>query len=184
MYNNTIGVANITNLSDTTHSISDSTATEFNAGTTVPIWNNLNSDNSFVSLSGQTLTVKINGVEKSLTNTNTWPTLADLGGISGITKAMVTNALGYTPPTTDTNTWRGITDTYNVDEPSSSTSLSQTGGKNLYNLILNRTSDCKKYYEVNLEHLSTSYFYPVVFSVSDIETDCEIHSPNRSGSHA
>ena len=32
----------------------------------------------------------------------------DKSYITGITKAMVTNALGYTPPTTDTNTWRPL----------------------------------------------------------------------------
>lgn len=32
----------------------------------------------------------------------------DSGFITGITKAMVTTALGYTPPTTDTNTWRTV----------------------------------------------------------------------------
>ena len=32
----------------------------------------------------------------------------DSGYITGITKAMVTTALGYTPPTSDTNTWRTV----------------------------------------------------------------------------
>ena len=32
----------------------------------------------------------------------------DSGYITGITKAMVTNALGYTPPTQDTNTWNAL----------------------------------------------------------------------------
>ena len=42
-------------------------------------------------------------------DTNTWPTKLsqltnDSGYITGITKAMVTTALGYTPPSSDTNT--------------------------------------------------------------------------------
>lgn len=57
------------------------------------------------------------------------------GYITGITKTMVTTALGYTPPTSDTNTWRGITDTYNGSD--STISLSQKGGKALYDALLN-----------------------------------------------
>lgn len=57
------------------------------------------------------------------------------GYITGITKTMVTNALGYTPPTTDTNTWRGITDSYSGTD--SSISLSQKGGNSLYNALVN-----------------------------------------------
>lgn len=48
---------------------------------------------------------------------------------------MVTNALGYTPPTSDTNTWRGITDSYSGTD--ASTSLSQKGANALYNALLN-----------------------------------------------
>jgi len=55
--------------------------------------------------------------------------------LTSITKTMVTNALGYTPPTTDTNTWRGITDSYSGTD--SSISLSQKGGNALYNALLN-----------------------------------------------
>ena len=62
----------------------------------------LDSTNSSVSKSGETLSVKINGTTQSLTNT-----------------------------------WRGITDSYNVDSPSSSTSLSQKGAKALYSALLN-----------------------------------------------
>ena len=62
----------------------------------------LDSNNSSVSKSGETLSVKINGTTQSLTNT-----------------------------------WRGITDSYNVDSPSSSTSLSQKGAKALYNALIN-----------------------------------------------
>lgn len=52
-----------------------------------------------------------------------------------LTKAMVTTALGYTPPTSDTNTWRGITDSYSGTD--STVSLSQKGGKALYDALLN-----------------------------------------------
>lgn len=62
----------------------------------------LDSNNSSVSKSGETLSVKINGTTQSLTNT-----------------------------------WRGITDSYNVDSPSSSTSLSQKGAKALYSALIN-----------------------------------------------
>lgn len=46
-------------------------------------------------------------------DTNTWPTKLsqlsnDSGYITGITKSMVTTALGYTPPTSDTNTVTSI----------------------------------------------------------------------------
>jgi hypothetical protein len=46
-----------------------------------------------------------------ITNGNTahsWGNHASAGYIKGITKSMVTTALGYTPPTSDTNTWRDI----------------------------------------------------------------------------
>ena len=43
---------------------------------------------------------------RSLTNLNQLSN--GPGYITGITKAMVTNALGYTPPTSDTNTWRPL----------------------------------------------------------------------------
>ena len=39
----------------------------------------------------------------------------------------------------------------------------------------------KKYYEVDLSSLSTGKFYPVTFGTSDLELDCEIHSPNLGG---
>ena len=46
-------------------------------------------------------------------DTNTWPTKLsqltnDSGYITGITKSMVTTALGYTPPSSDTNTVTSI----------------------------------------------------------------------------
>lgn len=43
-------------------------------------------------------------IDGSAVATQDWVT--DRGYITGITKAMVTSALGYTPPTTDTNTWK------------------------------------------------------------------------------
>lgn len=51
---------------------------------------------------------------------------------SELTKDNVTTALGYTPPTTDTNTWRGIQD--NLTSTSTTDSLSANQGK-----ILNET---------------------------------------------
>lgn len=53
--------------------------------------------------------------------------------LTSITKAMVTNALGYTPPTSDTNTWRGIQN--NLTSDSTSDSLSAAQGKVLKGLI-------------------------------------------------
>ena len=47
--------------------------------------------------------------------------------LTGITKAMVTSALGYTPPTSDTNTWRGIQD--NLTSTSTTDSLSANQGR-------------------------------------------------------
>ena len=42
----------------------------------------------------------------------------------------------------------------------------------------------KRYYTIDASSLSTSNFYPVTFASSDIMTDCEIHSPNQSGTAA
>ena len=39
----------------------------------------------------------------------------------------------------------------------------------------------RKLYTINLSSYSTSNFYPLVFSTSDIELDCEIHSDNAGG---
>lgn len=64
-----------------------------------------------------------------------WGNHASAGYLTGITKAMVTTALGYTPPQQDTNTWRGITDSYSGTD--SSISLSQKGGKALYDALVN-----------------------------------------------
>ena len=59
--------------------------------------------------------------------------------LTGITKKMVTDALGYTPPTADTNTWRGITDSYS--STSSDISLSQKGANTLYNSLLSHINN-------------------------------------------
>lgn len=53
--------------------------------------------------------------------------------LTGITSAMVTNALGYTPPKSDTNTWRGIQN--NLTSTSTSDSLSAYQGKVLKGLV-------------------------------------------------
>lgn len=42
----------------------------------------------------------------------------------------------------------------------------------------------KRYYEINASSLSSSNFYPVTFASSDLELDCEIHSPSGSASMA
>lgn len=39
----------------------------------------------------------------------------------------------------------------------------------------------KRYYELDLRSLSSSNFYPITFPSTDLELDCEIHSPNGSG---
>lgn len=58
-------------------------------------------------------TVAFSGSYADLSNKPTIPTKTsqlsnDNGYITGINKTMVTNALGYTPPTADTNTWRPL----------------------------------------------------------------------------
>ena len=57
----------------------------------------------------------------------------DSGFITGVTKAMITTALGYTPPEEDTNTWRPIVDDLTSD--STFSSLSAYQGKVLKGLI-------------------------------------------------
>ena len=67
-----------------------------------------------ISKSGNTITLTgSDGSTTSVTDSNTtYSKLSqftnDSGYITGITKADVTGALGYTPPTTDTNTWRPL----------------------------------------------------------------------------
>ena len=61
--------------------------------------------------------------------TNTNQLTNGAGFISAITKAMVTNALGYTPPTQDTNTWRPVQN--NLTSTSTTDSLSAAQGKAL-----------------------------------------------------
>ena len=65
--------------------------------------------------------------------TNTNQLTNGAGFITGITKSMVTTALGYTPPTSDTNTWRPVTNTYTGSD--TSTCVSQKGTNDLYNSI-------------------------------------------------
>ena len=64
-----------------------------------------------------------------------WGNHANEGYLKSITSQMVTNALGYTPPTQDTNTWRPITDTYTGSD--TGTSVSQKGTNDLYNALVN-----------------------------------------------
>ena len=84
---------------------------------------------SNVSLSNSNGTITITS-----TDTNTWPTKLsqltnDPGYITGITKAMVTTALGYTPPTTD--------HTYNFAGVSFTSGQSSTGEHNANNITSN-----------------------------------------------
>ena len=53
--------------------------------------------------------------------------------LTGINKSMVVNALGYTPPTTDTNTWRGVQN--NLTSTATDQSLSAYQGKVLRDMI-------------------------------------------------
>lgn len=59
-------------------------------------------------------------------------------GTISLSKANVTNALGYTPPTTDTNTWRPVQN--NLTSNSTSDALSAYQGKVLKGLIDDKTS--------------------------------------------
>lgn len=58
--------------------------------------------------------------------------------LTGITKSMVVNALGYTPPTTDTNTWRGVQN--NLTSTATDQSLSAYQGKILKDLVDKKTT--------------------------------------------
>lgn len=53
--------------------------------------------------------------------------------LTGINKSMVVNALGYTPPTSDTNTWRGVQN--NLTSTATDQSLSAYQGKVLRDMI-------------------------------------------------
>ena len=55
--------------------------------------------------------------------------------LTGITKSQVTTALGYTPPSADTNTWRSIT---SATGNSTDISMSQSGATALYNTLNNK----------------------------------------------
>lgn len=81
--------------------------------------------------SGTSKYLREDGSWQTPPDTNTWPSKTsqltnDSGYITRITKAMVTNALGYTPPTSDTNTWRGLQN--NLTSTSTSDSLSAYQG--------------------------------------------------------
>ena len=73
-------------------------------GTATLAWN---TDVTVGTVNGVNITAKLPA------NPNTWPTKTsqltnDSGYLTGITKAQVTDALGYTPPTADTNTVTSI----------------------------------------------------------------------------
>lgn len=58
--------------------------------------------------------------------------------LTGINKSMVVNALGYTPPTSDTNTWRGVQN--NLTSTATDQSLSAYQGKVLKDLVNTKTT--------------------------------------------
>lgn len=58
--------------------------------------------------------------------------------LTGINKSMVVNALGYTPPKTDTNTWRGVQN--NLISTATDQSLSAYQGKVLKDLVDTKTT--------------------------------------------
>lgn len=65
--------------------------------------------------------------------------------LTGITKSMVTTALGYTPPKSDTNTWRPVQN--NLTSTSTTDSLSAAQGKILKDMINNNSGSGKTNYE-------------------------------------
>ena len=99
-YTDTKNTAGATNLASTKLFIIGATAQNAN-----PVsYSNSNcyigTDNCLYSGGSKVATGTIPTKVSQLTN--------DSGFITGITKSMVTTALGYTPPTTDTNTWRTV----------------------------------------------------------------------------
>ena len=103
---------------------------------------NINSQNiasqsvNYATNAGSSSNVPWSGVTgKPTIPTNTNQLTNGAGFITGITKSMVTTALGYTPPTSDTNTWRPVTNTYTGSDQS--TCVSQYGTNALYNALVN-----------------------------------------------
>ena len=80
------------------------------------------------SVSGYTLPTATASV---LGGVKTGSNITNSGGTISITKANVTEALGYTPPTT--NTWRGVQD--NLTSTATDQSLSANQGKVLKGLV-------------------------------------------------
>ena len=80
------------------------------------------------SVSGYTLPTATDSV---LGGVKTGSNITNSGGTISITKANVTAALGYTPPTT--NTWRGVQD--NLTSTATDQSLSANQGKVLKGLV-------------------------------------------------
>ena len=77
-------------------------------------------------------------------DTTTWKHITEVitaGNLSSqsLTKSQVTTALGYTPPTTDTNTWRPVSDS--VSSTSSSDAASSKAVKTAYDLAASKTSN-------------------------------------------
>ena len=92
--------------------------------------------------------------------------------LTGITKDMVTTALGYTPPTTDTNTWRPVVN--NLTSTATDQSLSAAQGKALndkFGSYLPKTT-----YEYNKEIAfgSTGKLYIGAFPMYDSNITVEI----------
>lgn len=129
-----------------------------NAGTTQPTDLELCTTSGNVHYASVASQVQWSGVINRPTDLNQFTN--GPGYITGITKTMVTNALGYTPPTADTNTWRGITDSYSGTD--SSISLSQKGGKALYDALVNGQAGT-----VYQTYTSTSNNYRVLLGYPD-----------------
>ena len=89
----------------------------------------------------------------------------DSGYITGITKSMVTTALGYTPPTSDTNTWRTV--------QCNSTSI----GDNTLNLVagtnVTLTRDGGK---ITITSTDTNTWRPISDAVDSTATDTSASS--------
>lgn len=83
------------------------------------------------------------------------------GTTFSLTKANVTNALGYTPPTSDTNTWRGIQN--NLTSTSTTDSLSAYQGK-----LLNDGKQAK----ITVGGVTTATFSINAYSSKEITWTC------------
>lgn len=74
------------------------------------------------------------------------------------------------------NSWKKLA--FTTDNVASATNAAMLNGLNWDNFF------SRRYYTFDLNSYSTSNFYPLFFTDSDIELDCEIHSNNTYGSDA